>query len=160
MPFNVNNLPNEKPSSFADIVLEDGMHNVAIESCEYKESTKGNNMLRIVFKTIAEGKFVFDQIMDDPTQQINGFRLGRLLKALGISNISGNLDLKDLPKIITKGKKLRIAIIKKGQYTNIDIDKYDGYYPMEATDKAPVKEPEAQKAGPDLGTPAEDNEFF
>ena len=128
MGFNIDKLPTDKPSEFGDIVLADGLHEVTIEKCEYKESTTGNMMLSIVYKTKAEGKFIYDQIMDDATKQINSYRLGRLLKALNLS-VHGNVELRDMAKVITKGKPLCIASLVNGKYTNIDIKNYDGYYP-------------------------------
>jgi len=139
--FQINTDNIEKPSSnFSDIVLDDGLHPVIIKSVEYTQSTTGNFMLKLKYETIKENKFIFDQIMDDPSKQINGYKLGRLLKALNI-NPKGEVSLKDMEKIIGVGKKLVIAIVTKpgSTFTNIDLNKYEGYYPFEATENRPAQ---------------------
>ena len=126
--FQINTDSIEKPSTnFSDIVLEDGLHPVTIETVEYTQSTTGNWMLKLKYKTIKEGKFVYDQIMDDPTKQLNLYKLARLLKALNI-NPKGEVALKDMEKIIGVGKKLVIAIFTKpnSTFTNIDLNKHEG----------------------------------
>lgn len=130
-PFNMSDMPTTKPTSnFSDIKLEDGIHDVEIEKAEYKTSTTGNPMLSVVFKTVKEKKFIFDQIMDDQTKQVNLYKLGKLLAAVKITP-TGVIELKDMPRVLKKGMKLRVAIWQNGNFTNIDINKYDGYYPME-----------------------------
>ncbi len=169
MGFNLNNAPTDKPSSYAEVVLTDGIHEVNVEKVEYTTSSKGNKMLRIVFKTVKEGKFIYDQIMDDPTKQVNLFRLGKLLAALGLT-IEGEVELSDMTKIIRKGMPLRIAIKNRDNgYPNIDINEYEGYYPPEVAVTAP-KGPigESNKPAPiqaeapalDTATTEAEDEFF
>jgi hypothetical protein len=157
MGFNLTNMPKEKPSSFADVKLEDGIHEVTIEKAEYTTSTQGNLMLRVVYKTKREGKFIFDQIMDDPTKQVNMYRLGKLLEALHIT-LSGVVELKDLPKVIKKGMPLKVAVVtKENGYSNVDINKYDGYYPADEVSRpvTPVVE-----ATPNLDTASSDDDLY
>lgn len=159
--FQINTDNIQKPSSsFSDIVLEDGLHPVTIEKVEYTQSTTGNWMLKLQFKTLKEGKFLFDQIMDDPTKQFNAFKLSRLLKALNV-NLQGEVSLKDIAKVIGVGKKLVIAIVTKpgSTFVNIDINKHDGYYPFEeAVNTAPQTATPAPQQ-PVLDIAAEDDTF-
>lgn len=161
MGFNLNQMPAEKPSAYADVKLTDGIHNVTIEKCEYTSSTQGNLMLRVVYRTQKEGKFIFDQIMDDPTKQVNLYRLGKLLAALNLT-LSGEVELKDLPKVIKKGMPLRVAIAtKENGYANIDIAKYEGYYPAEATATVAKPAPVAQPAPtPNLDIANSDDDLY
>ncbi len=130
MGFKVNTDNIQKPAGYDNTPLPNGLHDVAIEKCEYTESTQNNLMLKIQYKTLKEGRLIFDQIMDDPTKQVNAYRLSRLLAALGI-DLKGEIELRDLPKVITKGRKLTVAVITKegSNFTNIDISQYEGYYP-------------------------------
>lgn len=151
MGFGIDTKNIQKPAAFSDEPLENGIHDVAVEKCEYVESSQGNLMLKLQYRTLKEGRFIFDQIMDDPTKQVNAYRLGRLLHALGI-DISGEVELRDMTKIIKKGMKLRVAIITKegSSFTNVDISTYEGYYPIEKTataklDTAP-EEPQLEVA--------------
>ena len=146
MGFKVDTKNIEKPESqFDNTPLPNGIYDVAIEKCEYTTSSQGNLMLKLTYKTMDSGRFIFDQIMDDPTKQINAYRLGRLLAAIGIE-LKGEVELRDLPKVITKGKKLKVAIFTKegSTFTNIDITNHDGYYPF------------AQKPQPELNVAEED----
>ena len=132
------------------------MYDVTIEKAEYAASSKGNWMLKLQYKDQETGRFIFDQIMDDSTKQVNSFRLGRLCYALSITLKGTSIELRDMPKFITKGKALRVVL---GSYKNkttgednqnVDISKTDGYYkPGEAVpgfeDPTPVATP---KAGP------------
>jgi len=137
MPFNLSQTPTTKPSGFTDVELADGLHNVAIEKVEYAVSSNGNPMLKLRFKSIPEGKFIFDQIMDDQTNQINIYKLSKLLLALNLRP-EGVIELKDMTKFIRVGAKLIVATVTKAsadgktKFVNIDTNKFDGYYPMEA----------------------------
>lgn len=138
----------QKPD-FNEGPLDNGIHEVEIELCEYTKSTQGNNMLKIQYKTLDGGRFIFDQIMDDPTKQVNAYRLGRLLYALGIE-LKGEVELRDMTKIIKKGMRLKVAIYTKpgGTFTNIDINQHEGYYPY--------KEEAVQITEVELDTPEND----
>lgn len=143
MAFSINTKNIEKPaSSYDDTPLADGVYPVKVESCEYAESSNGNLMLKLRYKTLKEGRFIFDQIMDDPTKQINAYRLSRLLAALGLT-IKGEIELRDLPKIIKVGSQLKVAIqTKEGStFTNIDINNHEGYYPIK--EETPITQSEA-----------------
>lgn len=153
MGFSINTNKIEKPTStFDDTSLADGIYPVKIDTCEYAESSNGNWMLKLRYKTLKEGRFIFDQIMDDPTKSINAYRLSRLLAALGLT-IKGEVELRDLPKIIKVGSQLKVAIhTKEGSaFTNIDINKHDGYYPInEETQKAETETPDLAIADTDI----------
>ena len=171
MAFEISKKPMDKPSAFDNKPLEKGLYKATVEKVEYKISTKGNWMLTLVFKTEKEGRFVYDQIMDNPAISLGAYKLNRLLSALGI-NITGEVELKDMVKVITKGKKLVIAAETKedSKYANIEISKYEAYYPYDFVAYAPTetKEEEVDSApepAPETTTPptldiqAED-EFF
>ena len=141
MGFDFKNAPTEKPNAFDNTPIADGLHEVTIHKVEYTTSTNGNKMLKIQFKPLEGGSLIFDQIMDDSSKPLNVYRLSKLLKAANITP-TGVLELKDVPKILKVGTKLVVATVAKGQYVNIDISKYDGYYPYEG----PVSQ--AQKTQP------------
>ena len=130
----------QKPSSF-DEPLADGLYPATIELAEYKESNAGNWMLSIRFKVKKNGKFVFDQIMDNPENSLSAYKLSRLLTALNI-NVPGEITLKDVVKVLKKDKPLVISVVTKegSSFTNIDINKYDGYYPADYLEQASVTE--------------------
>ena len=140
MGFNLNNAPKEKPTEFDNSPLADGRYAVTIEKVEYTTSSNNNPMLSIRFKTMDKGRFIFDQIMDDPTKQINLYRVSRLLTAVGVTP-RGELELKDLTKLLKKGMELVVSIKTKNNFTNIDISgDNEGYYPI-GGHKDPVGEP-------------------
>lgn len=139
--FDLNNAPKQKPSEFDNSPVADGKHLVTIEKTEYKTSSQGNKMLSITFKTVERGRFIFDQIMDDPTKQINLYRVSRLLSAVGITP-RGELELKDLTKLLKQGMQLFITVKTKNNFTNIDVSgNNEGYYPVEGPGNDPVGEP-------------------
>ena len=145
MGFDFKNAPTEKPNAFDNTPIADGFHEVTIHKVEYTTSTNGNKMLKIQFKPFEGGSLIFDQIMDDPTKPLNVFRLGRLLKAANVTP-SGVLELKDIPKILKVGTKLIVVTVAKGQYVNIDISKYNGYYPyVTPTLQAPAPTPTVEE---------------
>lgn len=128
--FDLNNAPKSKPSEFDNSPVADGLHKVEIEKVEYTQSTQGNPMLSIRFKTLDKGRFIFDQIMDDPTKQINAYRVVRLLAAVGIEP-KGELQLKDLTKLLKLKTQLVVAVKTKNNYTNVDISgSMEGYYSL------------------------------
>lgn len=151
MGFNLNNAPKEKPTEFDNSPLADGRYAVTIEKVEYTTSSNNNPMLSIRFKTQDKGRFIFDQIMDDPTKQINLYRVSRLLTAVGVTP-KGELDLKDLTKLLKKGMELVVSIKTKNNFTNIDISgDNEGYYPI-GGHPDPVGEP-GQKGKPSSQDP-------
>lgn len=137
MGFDFNNIPKEKPSNFGELKLEDGLHTATIEKVEYKQSTKGSWMLSIQMKA-ENGKFIFDQIMDDQTKPMNAYKLFRLTAALGLK-LEGQMELRDFTKVIKAGAKLVVATVTKGDYVNVDINKNEGYYPVNNTATRPEK---------------------
>jgi hypothetical protein len=153
MGFDFNNAPKEKPNAYDNTPIADGLHNVTIHKVDYTTSTNGNKMLKIQFKPFEGGSLIFDQIMDDPTKPLNVFRLGRLLKAAKVTP-TGVLELKDIPKILKVGTKLTVATVAKGQYVNIDISKYDGYYPYDTpTMQAPAPTPAVDESEDETPSP-------
>ena len=143
--------------------IPDGLHEVTIDKVEYTTSlTSGNKMLKVVFKIVSSGRLVFDQIMDDPTKQVNIYRLSMLLKALNIT-IDTEVDLRDMVKIIKPGARLVIATTTKpgSRYTNIDINKYDGYYAAEKAVEAPkvLAQASSPAPAPELDINSDDSTF-
>ena len=168
MSFHVNTTkPIEKPNEFGTI--EDGLHEVTIQKVDYTTSTTGNKMLKLSFKDAKSGQMIFDQIMDDPSKPVNVYRLSKLLQALKIS-IETDVELRDLVKIIKTGAKLVVATVTKpgSQFTNIDINKYDGYYALDGvsanakvmSEASAVEVPKAQApATPELDINSDDSTF-
>lgn len=168
MSFHINTTkPIEKPSEFGTIA--DGLHEVTVQKAEYTTSSTGNKMLKLSFKDTKSGQLIFDQIMEDPTKQVNVYRLSRLLAALKIT-IDSAVELRDLAKVIKPNSRLVVATVTKpgSQFTNIDINKYEGYYAPEdvASDPKVVVEassnqaPKAQApAQPELDINSDDSTF-
>lgn len=131
MTFKVNTSNLVKPAEFDASPLENGLHKVTIKTVEYGTSSQGNKMLKIVFVN-AKNRFIYDQILDDPTKPVNTYRLGRLLHAINIE-LNQAVELRDMVKVIKPGKELVVALFTKpgSTFTNVDINNYNGYYRVE-----------------------------
>lgn len=168
MSFHINTTkPIEKPNEFGTIA--DGLHEVTVQKVEYTTSSTGNKMLKLSFKDTKSGQLIFDQIMEDPSKQVNVYRLSRLLAALKIT-IDSAIELRDLVKVIKPQSRLVVATVTKpgSQFTNIDINKFEGYYAPEdvasnpkavvelSSNKAPTAQAPAQ---PELDINSDDSTF-
>lgn len=164
MAFDINTKNLVKPANDFGDNLPDGLYAVVVNTVEYTTSSTGNPMLKLSYKT-DKGRLIFDQIMDDPTKQLNTYRLGRLLHALNLT-VNQAVELKDMTKIIKPGSKLVVAIFTKegSRFTNIDINSHEGYYQVGELDSAPkvIAEQQAQTQvadSPELDINSDDSTF-
>ena len=134
MAINFDNLPSDKPFQTPD----PGCYIGLIEKAEMKQPKDTSKPMYLnlqIALTDAEGKNhgkVFD-IITESDQSLARYKLGRFVKALEL-NLTGEMELKDLTKIVVN-KKLLIDITLKADNKNIDRAAVDAlkdeiYYPM------------------------------
>ena len=105
MAINFDELPKTNESAFT--VLENGTYR-----CKIKEAKipKGKDYLQVVFAVTGNNEqstTIFDNFVDSD-KPLPRFKLAQLIRALQIP-LTGNFELKDLPKIIV-GKELMAAV--------------------------------------------------
>ena len=137
MAINFDELPNQKPNN----VVPKGRYKAIVDSAEMKKSNSGNNNLNLTSTLVdlTTGKSVgklFD-LLSEPTHDITKFKLKRFIEALKIP-ITGSFELKDLAKVVTKGKEYLVDVTiqsdESGKYPDknvVDVFTGEIYYPIE-----------------------------
>lgn len=131
---NFDTLPDNKPFALP----EEGTYIGLIEKAEMKQPKDTSKPMYLnlqIALTNAQGKScgkVFD-IITESEQSLARYKLGRFIKALEL-NLTGEMELKDLTKIVVN-KKMLVDITIKADAKNInratvDALKDEIYYPM------------------------------
>lgn len=104
-------VPNTNPMGY----VTPGFYKATIKKKEVKVSDKTNKEYLMVSFDLAtvdgvKAGSLSDFFRDLDTQQISLYKLGRLMQALGIANLTGNIDLRTIVQMIQVGKEVAVEV--------------------------------------------------
>lgn len=106
---NFDNIPKSNPFGHVD----KGFYRGVVKGTEVKQDNKQQDFLAVVFNLFKpDGKpaGTFTDYVRVTEAAAPLYKLGRMLQAMDINNLTGNIDLRLLAKVITPGKEVAMEI--------------------------------------------------